>query len=102
MPVNTMSTKEPELHLMLRIRKVGKYYEAYCPELDVAGYGAQKNEAKEELYKTLAAVSSFLIATASDNSEAFDRELQYAKLLERYRGRLQELFKDGRNGIKSY
>ena len=102
MPVNTMSTIEPELHLALRIRKVGKYYEAYCPELDVAGYGAQKNEAKEELYKTAVAVSSFLIATASDNSEAFDRELQYAKLLEQYRGRPQELFKDGGNGVKSY
>jgi len=102
MPVNTMSTREQVLRLTLKIRKVGNYYEAYCPELDVAAYGTQKNEARKELYNTATAVSSFLIATAPDGSEAFDRELQYAKLLEQYRGKLQKLFKDRRNGIKPY
>ena len=102
MAVNTISTMKPVLHLTMKIRKIGNYYEAYCPELDVAAYGTQKNAAREELYKTARAVSSFLIATAPDGSEVFDRELQYAQLLEQYQGTLQELFKEGRNGTKSY
>lgn len=97
--VINMTLKEGQSHLTLKTKKVGKYYEAYCPELDVAGYGVQKNEARKELYKTAAAISSFLIATAPDNLEAFDRELQCAKLVERCKDRLPELFGDGRSGI---
>jgi hypothetical protein len=101
MAVNSVHRSEPLLRLTLKVRRVGKYYQAYCPELDVAAYGAKKDEARQELYKTATAVSSFLIAAAPDGSEVFDRELRYARVLERHEGTPQELFRDKGNGIKS-
>jgi hypothetical protein len=93
-----MPRRKPLRRLTLRVRRVGRYYEAYCPELDVAAYGTKRDEARQELYKTAAAVSSFLIATAPGRSKMFDKELHYARILEQHRGAPEELFRDRASG----